>query len=281
MNAHSCSRPGTAAAVSQAAEASGFESLWGGEHVVMPEPSVGREPLGPRDPILDPFVAMGFLAGVTRSIRLATGIVILPLRNPLVVAKEIASLDVLSEGRFMFGFGVGWLEPEFEALGVPFAERGQRADEYLAAMIELWTADEPSFEGRFSRFSSVQSKPSPLTRPYPQIIVGGGSPPALRRAVRSGHGWFGGLLMEDELVESQIAELRRLHMQIDRPEELGQLEITVSVKGELDEDRVERLAEAGVHRLVIVPRPGVHDSDLVRWVEQLGKRLDRFSTPPV
>ena len=127
MNAHSCSRPATAVAVAQAAEACGFESLWCGEHVVMTEPPTGDEPLGPRDPILDPLIALAHFAGTTMTIRLATGIVILPLRNPLVLAKQLASIDVLSNGRLMFGYGVGWLEPVFNAVGVPFGDRGPRA----------------------------------------------------------------------------------------------------------------------------------------------------------
>jgi probable F420-dependent oxidoreductase len=279
MNAYSCSQPDTAIDVARTAEASGFESLWCGEHVVMPEPAVGREPLGPRDPILDPLIALAHLAGATKSVRLATGIVILPIRDPLVLAKQLSSLDVLSSGRLMFGFGVGWLEPEFDALGVPFVGRGERADEYLRAMVELWTADKPSFDGRFVKFSGVQSRPQPVSRPYPTIVVGGESRAALARAVKSAHGWFGGLLLEENLVASQIAALHELTQEIDRPEHLGELEITVSVKGDLDPARVEHLAAIGVHRLVIVPRPRLHDQALVEWVGKIGDQLNDVSTP--
>ena len=279
MNAHSCSRPGTAIEVALAAEAAGFESLWAGEHIVMPEPPVGREPLQPKDPILDPLIALAHLAGCTTTIRLATGMLILPLRNPIVLAKEIASLDVLARGRFLFGFGVGWLRPEFEAAGVPFAGRGQRSDEYLQAMIQLWTASKPKFEGDYVQFAGVQARPLPTSRPYPKIIVGGESPPALRRAIATGHGWFGGILKSERWVERQLAALRQESDRSGRPAHLGKLEITVSLRGDLDLARIERMADLGVHRLVILPPAGVHDDELRRWVEDLARRIGSAFTP--
>src|SRR5947208_7839549 len=134
MNMGVCSHPEVATRVAQAAEAAGFDSLWAGEHVVLPSPRTPASPMDPQDPILDPVVTLTFLAAQTRQILLGTGIIILPQRNPLVLAKELASLDVLSGGRLILGIGVGYLEPEFRALGIPFEDRGERADEYLAAM---------------------------------------------------------------------------------------------------------------------------------------------------
>src|SRR5260370_2303097 len=134
MNSHACSHPETARRIAQAAEAAGFDSLWAGEHVVLPDPQVPPSPLAPEDPILDPVIALTFLAAHISRILLWTGIIILPQRNPLVLAKELASLDELSGGRLLFGVGVGYLEPEFRALGVPFEDRGARTEEYLAAM---------------------------------------------------------------------------------------------------------------------------------------------------
>src|SRR5499433_2346679 len=152
MTTGPCSYPETAARVARAAEAAGFESLWGGEHVVLPDPRVAPSPLEPRDRIIDPVVALTFLAAHTSRIRLGTGIIILPQRNPLVLAKQLATLDVLSNGRLIFGVGVGYLEPEFRALGLPFETRGQVIDEYLAAMRAIWSDRQPAYRGRHVAF---------------------------------------------------------------------------------------------------------------------------------
>src|SRR5215510_13227981 len=134
INLGPCADPEVAVRIARLAEDAGFDSLWAGEHVVLPDPRVPPSPMNPEDPILDPVVTLTFLAAQTQHILLGTGIIILPQRNPLVLAKELASLDVLSGGRLILGIGVGYLEPEFRALGIPLKERGERADEYLAAM---------------------------------------------------------------------------------------------------------------------------------------------------
>ncbi len=151
-----CASPTVAADVARAAEAAGFESLWAGEHVVLPDPQVPPSPVPPHTPMLDPTVALTFLAAHTKTIRLGTGIIILPQRNPLVLAKELASLDVLSGGRLISGIGIGYLKPEFDALGIPFAEKGRRTEEYLRAMLAIWTMETPTFEGRFVSFRGVR-----------------------------------------------------------------------------------------------------------------------------
>src|SRR5437762_9653934 len=156
INMGPCSTPDAVVRVAQAAEAAGFESVWAGEHVVLPEPQAPPSPLPPTFPMLDPTVAFAFIAGQTNTIRLGTGIIILPQRNPLVLAKELASLDVLSNGRLIFGVGIGYLKPEFDALGIPFAQKGARSEEYLAAMLALWTMEKPAFEGRFVSFAGIQ-----------------------------------------------------------------------------------------------------------------------------
>ena len=188
LNTGACSEPETAARIARLAEDAGFDSLWAGEHVVLPDPRVPPSPMEPADAILDPIIALTFLAAQTRRVRLGTGIIILPQRNPLVLAKEIASLDVLSGGRFIFGIGVGYLEPEFRALGIPFAERGPRTDDYLAAMRAIWSEPAPAHQGRFVQFAGVQAYPRPVQQPGPPIVVGGRSPGAYRRAVRAGRG---------------------------------------------------------------------------------------------
>src|SRR5262250_3849946 len=157
INAYAAVEPRTLVRVARAGEAAGFESLWGGEHVVLPDPQAPPSPMAPTDAILDPVIALTYAAAVTTRVRLGTGIIILPQRNPLVLAKELASLDVLSGGRLIFGIGVGYLEPEFRALGAPFENRGAVADEYLAAMRAIWTEAVPSYRGRFAAFERVQA----------------------------------------------------------------------------------------------------------------------------
>ena len=162
-----CADPQVAARVARAAEDAGFESLWVGEHVVLPDPQVPPSPLPPQAPMLDPIVALSFLAAHTKTVRLGTGIIILPQRTPLVLAKALASLDVVSNGRVIFGIGIGYLKAEFDALGASFEHKGARSEEYLKAMLAIWTMEKPSFQGRFVSFSNVQAKPAPLQRPHP------------------------------------------------------------------------------------------------------------------
>src|ERR1051326_9059407 len=151
-----CASPDALARVARAAEDAGLESLWTGEHVVLPDPQVPPSPLPPEVPILDPVVALTFLAAQTTRIKLGTGIIILPQRNPLVLAKELASLDVLSEGRLLFGVGIGYLKPEFDALGIPFVNKGARTIEYLDAILAIWTQEQPRYAGRYASFAGVQ-----------------------------------------------------------------------------------------------------------------------------
>ena len=174
-----------------AAEAAGLESVWTGEHVVLPDPQAPPSPSHPQTPFLDPAVALAHVAAHTHRIRLGTGIIILPQRNPLVLAKELASLDVVSKGRLIFGLAAGYLEPEFRALGAPFEDRGAVTDEAIEAIRALWTMRQPEFHGRFFSFAGIDAQPRPVQRPHPPIIVGGRSRLAARRAARHGDGWYG------------------------------------------------------------------------------------------
>src|SRR5258708_2481540 len=153
INVGPCADPAVAMRVAQAAEAAGLESVWTGEHVVLPDPQVAPSPVPPETPFLDPAVALAFIAAGTKTVRLGTGIIILPQRNPVVLAKELASVDVASGGRLIFGIGIGYLRPEFEAIGAPFNYKGPRTEEFLAAMIALWTMEKPEHPGRFVSFS--------------------------------------------------------------------------------------------------------------------------------
>ena len=177
--------------LSEAAEAVGIESIWVSEHPVLADPRRPPSPMDPEDPILDPVTSLAFLAGRTRSVRLGTGIVVLPLRNPLILAKELATLDVLSGGRVIFGIGVGYVEREFEALGVPFEGRGARTEEYLAAIRAIWTEEHPSSTGRMFSFGGVQAHPHPLQQPHPPVVMGGYAPAVMRRTIREADGWYG------------------------------------------------------------------------------------------
>ena len=191
VNLHTCAYPDAAARLGRAAEGAGFESLWVADHVVLPDPPVPGRPMAPDQRLLDPIVALTFLAAHTTRIRLATGVIILPQRQALVLAKQLASLDVLSNGRLIFGLGVGWCEPEMRSVGAPFAERGRVADDYLAAMRAVWTQAKPSYRGPYVAFDGVQAMPRPVQTPTPPIVVGGRTAPAFRRAVTQGHGWYG------------------------------------------------------------------------------------------
>src|SRR3954469_19460019 len=149
--------PDALAATAAAAEAAGFESLWGGEHVVLPDPQAPPSPMAPHEPILDPVIALTYCAAVTSRVRLGTGIIILPQRNPLVLAKELASLDRLSGGRLIFGVGVGYLKPEFDALGISMDDRGTKTLEYIEAMRAIWSHDKASYQGRYVSFAGVSA----------------------------------------------------------------------------------------------------------------------------
>ena len=238
----------------QLAEELGYDSLWMGEHVVAPSPRVPPSPMEPEDPILDPFVALPFAAAVTERIRLATGIVILPQRNPLVLAKQIATLDVLSNGRFTLGFGVGYLEPEMTAIGVPMEHRGPRADEYVSAMRALWENDPPvAYEGEYVSFEGVDAHPRPLQKPIP-VVAGGHSSAAYRRVARHTDGWYG-YWLDREATAANIDGVRRA-ADGSRPRP-GHDRDHGQPRRALDPDAVEAYAALGVDRLVVVPRPNI------------------------
>ncbi len=263
INSYACADPGAARRVARLAEELGYDSLWAGEHVVVPSPRVEPSPMDPEDPILDPLIALAHLAGVTQRIRLGTGLVILPQRNPLVLAKQVASLDVLSGGRLMLGLGVGYLEPELRALGVPMAGRGARADEYLAAMRSLWEDEAPSFSGTYAEFEGVDAHPRPLQSPLP-VVIGGHSHAAHLRAARHGDGWYGFLLGLRAIAE-QGESLRRAVEETGRERPLH---ISVSPARPLDEAVVGAYAELGVERLIVVPRPELSLDELLEFVER-------------
>ncbi|WP_232851651.1 TIGR03619 family F420-dependent LLM class oxidoreductase [Nocardia acididurans] len=248
-------------------ESLGYRSWWASDHVVLPSPRVDPSPSEPTEQIIDPLVHLSFVAAATSRLELGTGVVILPLRNPLVLAKQAASLSVLSGGRFRLGVGAGYLEPEFEALGVPTADRGRRTDEYLDAMDALWNTPNPSFSGKYVSFQGVDAHPRPSGL---RVYVGGHSRGALRRAVTRAHGWFGiGTVAETKANLDRLAEVAA---GVDRPAALGALTITVAATEPLTPSVVRQYEDLGVEQLIIHPAslPGSIDEVLTTHAALIG-----------
>jgi len=262
--------PVDTARLAELAEDLGYGSWWCGEHVVLPSPRVPASPMAPEDPILDPLIHLTYVAARTRRLELATGIVVLPQRNPLVLAKQAASLDVLSGGRLLLGVAGGYFEQELAALGVPMSERGSRTDEYVDAMRALWNDPAPvSFHGRHVSFADLDAHPRPVTPGGPRIVIGGHSPAAFRRAVARGNGWFGTGSSPEELT----AHLRGLELasaQVERPAHLGRLEINFMQINpvEVDAASARHYAELGVDRLTVYPLPLEDPDDAARFLER-------------
>jgi probable F420-dependent oxidoreductase len=212
----------TQVAVVQKAEELGFDSVWVPDHVVIPTTIKSRYPYNetgdfpmPADQgFLEPLATMGFLAGVTKRVRIGTWVLVLPHRNPIVTAKMFATLDVLSGGRMILGAGIGWMEEEVTLLGAPFKRRSALSDEYLRAMRELWTNPDPKFAGEFVRFSGIKCEPKPIQKPFP-VWIGGHSSRAMRRVAELGDGWvavpksFAGFKETYEVLKAAAAKIGR------------------------------------------------------------------------
>jgi probable F420-dependent oxidoreductase len=191
--------PDNLVAIAKRGEELGYHFVLFGDHIVVPKhiaspypyTQTGEFPGSASGVAMEQLTVLAFLAGQTQHIRLATSVIIVPHRNPLVAAKALATLDVLSKGRLIVGVGVGWMREEFEALGLPpFEDRGAVTDEYIRAFKELWTSDDPSFAGKYCRFSNISFLPKPVQKPHPPIWVGGESLRALRRTAELGNGWY-------------------------------------------------------------------------------------------
>jgi probable F420-dependent oxidoreductase len=267
--------PEAACLLARTAEATGFDSIWTVDHVVVPagyrstypyDPS-GRLPSAEDAPYPDPLVWLAFVARETQSIRLATGILILPQRNPLVLAKQLATLDVLSGGRVSLGVGIGWLEEEFRALGASFEGRGRRLEEFVAAMRALWTQDQATFSGDDVSFTNSVLRPQPLQGSIP-VLIGGHSEVAARRAGRIGDGFFPFGVQGDEL--GHLVRVMR-HTAEGAGRDPSSVEVTVS-SYHLDPARaaeeMDVLAGIGVER-VVVPAALFRD-DLVGGLQRYG-----------
>lgn len=253
--------------VADHAEAVGIESIWVSEHLVVPDPREPPSLMDPEDPILDPVATLAFLAGTTRSVLLGTAVVVLPLRNPLILAKELATVDVLSGGRLLFGLGVGYVQQEFTALGVPFDDRGPRTEEYLAAIRAIWTETHPSFQGRTVAVGGVQAHPLPVQQPHPPIVMGGYAPPVMRRTIREADGWYGWGL-DLEATAERVEILRETASRVPRGDGLGPLEITITPPTAIDADQVARYAALGVSRINLMLPWSLPDGGLARFFEE-------------
>jgi len=273
--------PATLRAVARAADATGFATLWMGQHVVLFDRhdsrylyfEQGQFAVPATTDWLDPFVALSAAAAVTSRIRLGTGICLVPQHNPLILAKQVASLDRLSDGRFVFGIGIGWLGEEFAALGIPFARRADRTREYVALMRRLWSEDITTFHGEFGSVDGVRSFPKPVRGGRLPVVPGGESRAALARAAEYGDGWHGFNLSPEEATE-RIALLRSLLQRRQRDPAAFEIVVAPFTKPVRPADLV-RYHAAGVDEVTIVATPPRDESRVTTWVEDLANEWVR------
>tara|TARA_B100000809_G_scaffold199780_1_gene199873 strand:+ start:163 stop:1071 length:909 start_codon:yes stop_codon:yes gene_type:complete len=229
--------------VAQRAEDLGYDHVWVSDHIILPKKvdsfypyaADGVATFKPDEPYYEPLAALNFIAGCTQRIRLGTHVLIIPYRNPVLTAKILSTLDVLSGGRLILGAGVGWMEEEFKAMGLDtYKERGAVTDEYLQIYKELWTKEDASFDGKYYQISDTGFEPKPVQKPHPPIWIGGHSGPAVRRAAKYGDGWMPiGLrppaILEPEELAGKIARLRKLTVEAGRPEDAVSLTFSTGV----------------------------------------------------
>jgi probable F420-dependent oxidoreductase len=261
-------------AVAAAADRAGFATLWSGEHVVMVDESASRYPYSDDGRIavpapadwIDPMIGLSFAAAATSRIGLGTGVLLLPEHNPVIVAKQAATLDTLSGGRFTLGIGIGWSREEFDALGVPFERRGARTGEYVDAIRTLWRDDVASFDGEFVAFDSVRVNPKPVRDRKIPIVLGGNSDSALRRVAAWGDGWYGFNLDSVDVVADRVAFLRAQCAEHGRS--MDDLRLAVALR-ELRPRDVTAVAALGIDELVLVDGPPEDARIAPDWVSAL------------
>ncbi|MFZ1864789.1 MAG: LLM class F420-dependent oxidoreductase [Polyangiales bacterium] len=243
--------------IAQHAEAAGIESLWTFEHVIVPTEYESKYPydrsgkmgISPRAWFVDPLISLAHVAAATESIRLGTGVNILPQANPLLFAKQTASLDALSGGRLTLGLGIGWLAEEYEAMGTPFKRRGARFDEYLEAIKKVWTGNVVEHEGEFVSWHGFMSHPTPAQRPHPPILMGGTTTKTLHRVVQSAQGWYAPSDSPSELA-AKLGELKQIAVEAGRPFE--SIDVTVSWRLAKRPDALREYEDLGVNRAVVL-----------------------------
>jgi probable F420-dependent oxidoreductase len=263
-------------AAARTIEALGFESVWVGDHIALRDDHLASYPYSPNGryqlpanyPFSDPFVLLAYAAAATTRLRVATGVYLLPLRNPFTTAKAVATLDALSNGRFIFGVGMGWMSDEFELMGSNFRDRGARTAEYLALLTEVWSKPIAAFEGRTARTAGFSFYPQPVQQPHPPFVLGGNTDPSLRRAVALGDGWFGIVTSLDE-ARGLLGRLGEFESQAGRR---SKLERTLLPTWNLSLDDVRRLADLGVERVIDAGLFGVPDP--LAHLKELRDRLN-------
>ncbi len=269
------SDPNQMIGLAQLAEQAGFESVWTFEHVVVPLDyhskypynNTGKMGVEPETPFIDPLIALTAIAQATSSIRLGTGVNILPQVNPLLMAKQAASLDVLSGGRLMLGLGIGWLEEEFIAMGVPFKRRGARFDDYVAAMRKVWSGEVVEHQSEFINWTNFKCHPTPVQKPLP-VVMGGSKGRIYERIARYGDGWFVPGASPTDL-KRQLADLRAACEQEGR--DPNEIEITCMWPGKGGVAALQELESLGVHRAVVpLMALGANPADAVR---QMGEEV--------
>lgn len=271
-------RPSTLRILAENCERLGFGTLWSAEHVVLfdkypdtkyPYSEDGAFGAPSTVDWTDPFIGLTFVAALTKRIRIATGICLVPEHNPLVLAKVVASVDYLSGGRFALGVGVGWSSEEFAALGIPFERRAQRTREYIEVMRKLWSEEKTSFSGEFVKFEGARSFPKPPQRDKIPIIFGGESGPALRRVADYGTGWFGFNLNPEEAT-AKVARLKELLP--ERKREAGEIELIASpYLQHITREDLAGYREAGISEVVLLCPPPENDAELKPILEQMAR----------
>lgn len=268
------------ARVARRAEELGYDSLWVSDHIIFPtelrspypySPD-GKLPLDPTNPLLEPFTVLSYAAAVTKTIKLGTSVIIVPYRDPIVTAKIVSSLDVLSGGRFIFGVGVGWLEEEFRVLRQKLNDRAAQTREALLAMKACWTQEDPEFHGEFFDFSGIKFAPKPRQKPHPPIWFGGNSQPALKRAVALGDGWHAVWETPEEVAE-KAKTLRTLCTQAGKNFADFALTINVNNRVAYTIENVKKYEAAGIS-MMFIPRSFHADVDgIVENMEQFAKDI--------
>ncbi len=270
------------------AEALGFDSVWVSDHVVIPDKTAGSF----STVFYDPFILLSAIAASTGSVKLGTSVIILPYRNPVVVAKMAATLDVLSGGRFVMGVAPGWLKEEFESLNADFNSRGEITDEYIEVIRELWGNDSPRFSGKYVNFSDISFYPKPFNNRMPEILVGGNSKPAKRRAVELASGWQPTWVNPEEYSEA-VAEMKKTAEEINldlsnfmfsvrnriRLEEPGinydsGSDPSYMFRGTIEDikNEVDKFSESGAQYIVFDPE-AESDEDTLKLIETVSEEI--------
>jgi probable F420-dependent oxidoreductase len=265
-------------AMARTAESLGFESFWCAEHPFIPVHTRSRFPSTADGVIpesyshfIDPFVALARASGTTTRIKLGTGIVLVPERHPLLLAKEVSTLDLFSGGRFLFGVGAGWLREETELMGGDFDHRWTQTRESILAMKELWTKPEAEYHGKYYDFPPVRSNPKPAQKPHPPVLLGGDAPRVLERIVGWGDGWLPNRVTPEQLRERR-ATLDRLAREAGR----DPAAITVSVHGQpADRELIRRFHDAGATRVIVRPATTRSEEDMVAELTRIAETLIR------